>query len=706
MLIAAAAPSALFCGFNVISQNGKLRKQPVNLTGLGVGVDTPKENLVPSDDVPYMSSPPNNSQFWGVVMQKTPYTKQIDGTEYALVILDLDTKNSPTARDIRIDRLLQIAKDKGLLIERSHSRKGGHIIFFAPSEEAAPKRIDLGNHQEIEIFGLTGSSGKSVMLTGDNLRGEIKPVDSLISLLNDAGITDDVIFPPKQEQTYQPPLLIHQLPKTDLDKAHAALMFIDPDIEYDRWIEIGQALHTSFGSQGRDLWEQWSSCGTKFNGSKDIEIHWKSFKENKGVSIGTLFHIAKEFGYTSPTPKAERRSAIEDFNIQLEQATKQDTKEDNPSGVSNLDESVWREVELNLSTLTPIDYLIEDFLAHSLMVLAGQPGTGKTTAMLSICMVVAGFNLSDSDLKTECPRRVIYVTEDVSQVQLSLYSYAKHHGVDQTQIKQMIHVVEARRSELPDILQLQHNINRHTVDGVRPYLVLDTASACFDIEDENNNSEVAIYMEGIKQTLYTKMNTPVTIVTHTNKMISRGDDSAKARGASAWTGNATLTAVLFMDEDDNRYMRLDKRRYTPPILELHFQTLIHREVAISRFGNPQDVVCVTVTPQECSKQMRTQQVDEKKQEAASQRAMDKADEVCAYIQSVINQHPEGVVIRRGSNAPKNPEYDLKDCYRLEWNEIYEQVPGTNKGEIRRFVGNSIFSRFAPDGANNSWVRLA
>lgn len=703
MAVASAVPSALFCGFNVITQSGRQRKQPMSLIGPGVGAETMPEHLADFEELHCSTSPPSNSQFWGVVMQKRQYIKTIDGKDYALVILDLDTKNSPTARDIRIDRLLQIATNKNLMIERSHSRKGGHVIFLAPANELAPKKIDLSNHQEIEIFGLIGSAGKSVMLTGDNLRGQILPISSLKELLNEAGITDDVIFPPapSKQPTAQIPNPIN--PSNELEKAQAALMYIDPDIDYDRWIEIGQALHSAFGATGKDLWLSWSSAGSKFNGEKDIDVHWKSFHQNKGVNIGTLFHVAKEYGYTTPTPKSERKSAIEDFNLKVAQNAQQTQPTSN--GVTNSDKQrLWREVELDLTKIKPIDYLIDGFLAHSLMVLAGQPGTGKTTAMLGLCMVVAGLNPQDCDLSTECPRKVIYVTEDVSQVQLSLYSYAKHHQIDHQKITDMIRVIEAKRSELPDILMLADNINQHTSNGVRPYLVLDTASACFDIEDENNNSEVAIYMEGIKQTLYSQMHTPTTIVTHTNKMISKSDDAAKARGASAWTGNATLTAVLFMDEEENRFMRLDKRRYSPPILELHFNTVIHNEVTVSKYGSLQDVVCVTVTPQESSKQERMKNTETKKSEAAAQRAMDKSDQACAYVQSVINEHPEGVIIRKGSNVPK-PTEDLSGCFVLDWADIYDNVPGANKGEIRRSVGAAIFQRFAPMAANNSWVKL-
>ena len=707
--IASAVPDARFCGFNVSTANGKVTKRPMSLAGPGVGVDTPAEYLCDADDVLAKEPPPSNATYWGVVLQKHPYITPIDGQDHAFVILDLDTKASTAPRDIRIAKLLELAREMDLLTERSHSQKGGHIMFMSPADEAAPKRIKLGNSQEIEIFGLANSAGKSVMLTGDKLKGGVRPIPSLIELLHQAGITDDVIFPPEPAQ----PVTTHaieytQRPMDDMDKAQLALSYISiAKGDYQTWIDMGMALQHGFGAAGYQLWVQWSSTQPEFKGEEDCKTHWKSFKPNGATSLGTLFHLAKQNGYTPPTTKTERKSAIEDFNSFIQKTAPAPAPEPSqPEAIP--DASIWQEVDLDLNTLHPIDYLIDNFLAHSLMVVAGQPGVGKTTAMLSLAMVISGFTLKDCSLSTEAPRRVIYVTEDVSQVQLSLFSYARHHHLDPNKIREMIHVVEARRSEMPDILLLTQNILKHTTTHenhtLRPYLILDTASATFDIEDENNNSEVAIYMEGIKQTLYTKLNTPIAIVTHTAKSLSTSDDTATARGASAWTGNATLTATLFIDQEE-RFMTLVKKRYQPLITELRFKTHVNNEVTISRYGKPQDVVCITVTPTESSKMDRQQSAEEEKNEKQNQRAMDKADEACAYVQSVINAHPEGVIIRRGSTASRTIPSDWKTCHQLHWDDVFEHVPGSSRGDVKRAVGTAVFSRFAPDAPASGWVKL-
>lgn len=694
-----------FCTFGVTAEG---RKTPFKKSGMGVARDTPHEQLYTSDDIEFLDEPPHG-QYIGLVMQSP-----IPVGDKLLICIDVDMKHSTSPTSTAIQRMARWAKENNALVETSVSTKGKHIFILADQQDldkVLPK-YKLGGGQEVEIFGHAKAAGKSVLLSGLKVQGTIETTKTynLHQLLTDWGVIE-------QHMANQPaPVTTHAtkpfdftalVPDDEFAKASAALQHIDPDITYDEWIAIGQALHTAFGHQGHHLWAQWSSTGSKYAGEKDIDSHWKSFSADKGVSIGTLFHIAKQHGYTPPTTKTERKSAIEDFNSFIQKAAPAPTPEPTqPEAIP--DASIWQEVDLDLNTLHPIDYLIDNFLAHSLMVVAGQPGVGKTTAMLSLAMVISGFTLKDCSLSTEAPRRVIYVTEDVSQVQLSLFSYARHHHLDPNKIREMIHVVEARRSEMPDILLLTQNILKHTTthEGhtLRPYLILDTASATFDIEDENNNSEVAIYMEGIKQTLYTKLNTPIAIVTHTAKSLSTSDDTATARGASAWTGNATLTATLFIDQEE-RFMTLVKKRYQPLITELKFKTHVNNEVTVSRYGKPQDVVCITVTPTESSKQDRQQSAEEEKNEKQNQRAMDKADEACAYVQSILNAHPEGVIIRRGSTASRTIPSDWKTCHQLHWDDVFNHVPGSSRGDVKRAVGTAVFSRFAPDAPASGWVKL-
>jgi RecA-family ATPase len=692
--IANACPEALFCGFKTKPKaDGTHAKIPVSKNGTGVGADIDHDQLVNCSGLNQMIYPPNGADYWGIFMQSRMTYDPFN--ELVLTILDLDTKRSTAPRDIRMVKLMDQAKERGLLTERSHSKKGGHIIFLAKPDETLPPKIDLGNHQEIEIFGHPGSAGKNVMLTGDSMRGNLIELGCTVKeFLAAAGIQIQEPKPAPLNQSFDFTQMLSKGGQSDFDKAVDALNAINPDIDYEDWIAIGQALHSEFGEQGRNAWYAWSSLGSKYQGEKDLDSHWKSFGKKDGVKLGTLYKHAMDHGWQQPTKTSERKSAVEDFGIKyIEQPS---TQEENPK-------SRWQPVSLNLTKLDPIDYLVDGFFAHSFSVIAGQPGVGKTTAMLSIALTAAGFILN-SEIKCEARRKIIYVSEDTAQVKRSLYAYSKHMNIDPIQLNDYFILIESIRSTADEVIELAHNVIENTINNERPWVIIDTANATLDIENENDNSQVGAFMAALKQTIFTKLNTSICIITHTAKTMSKEDDSAMARGASAYTGDATLTAVLFMDEENNRYLRLIKTRYEPVFREVLLISQMHHEAVINRHGNMQDVNCIIVTPQISSAEDRKQAQAERINDTKQQRIQDKCDKAVNYVQSVINKHQQ-VIIRKGSHCPKFPPPELANHYMLEWSEIYQQVPGADRSDVKKAVGTAIFKTFNDTELANLWVQL-
>ena len=80
----------------------------------------------------------------------------------------------------------------------------------------------------------------------------------------------------------------------ELEKALQALNSIPASsVSYEEWIHIGMALK----SEGFDVsvWDDWSRADSRYH-SGECEKKWKSF-ENSGIGIGTVFHIAEQYGY-------------------------------------------------------------------------------------------------------------------------------------------------------------------------------------------------------------------------------------------------------------------------------------------------------------------------------------------------------------------------------------------------------------------------
>lgn len=71
------------------------------------------------------------------------------------------------------------------------------------------------------------------------------------------------------------------------------LEFVDPDMPYQQWVDIGMAVHDAGFSF--DIWDGWSRRGHKYDGSTGN--HWKSFRGGGGITIGTLVHEAQIRGW-------------------------------------------------------------------------------------------------------------------------------------------------------------------------------------------------------------------------------------------------------------------------------------------------------------------------------------------------------------------------------------------------------------------------
>lgn len=78
-----------------------------------------------------------------------------------------------------------------------------------------------------------------------------------------------------------------------------ALSFIPADDRFV-WIRIGMAIKSEVGDEGFDSWDRWSATANSYRAYTAANT-WKSFRKSGHVGIGTLFHIAKQYGYKHTT---------------------------------------------------------------------------------------------------------------------------------------------------------------------------------------------------------------------------------------------------------------------------------------------------------------------------------------------------------------------------------------------------------------------
>lgn len=166
----------------------------------------------------------------------------------------------------------------------------------------------------------------------------------------------------------------------------AALECISPDCSRDEWIKVGMALHWAGSVDDKNdtalnAWDVWSKKSLeKYPSIREMQKQWNSFKVDKSssVTLGTLFQIAREYGYQKT------------FDVQdLFKATSERNFDQAKSASGGQQDRV---VLLDASDIAPrpIRWIWSGWLAAGkLHILAGAPGTGKSTLAFALASSIS-----------------------------------------------------------------------------------------------------------------------------------------------------------------------------------------------------------------------------------------------------------------------------------------------------------------------------
>ena len=279
-------------------------------------------------------------------------------------------------------------------------------------------------------------------------------------------------------------------------------------------------------------------------------------------------------------------------------------------------------VDLDAEPMAP-RFVIPGFIGYGLVIFAGTQGVGKTTALLPLAMVSAGLHRHGDPLAPKHWRHVVYITEDSEQARRILTGIVKFGmlGLDMGTVRERLHIVEARRLEPSYVAEVATTYREQfarTVDGVEvpPLVVMDTKSAVFSIEEENDNSEASTIVAMLKQAFESL---PVWLVGHVAKAnMSRSDVAGLSmRGAGAFEGDANQ-ALYLVKEGEARYLVRGKTRFEAEWTELQIEGKTAATMARDEFG---DLKAVTLRWGIASPPARTR----KEAQQQAQEAAHKAD---------------------------------------------------------------------------------
>lgn len=480
----------------------------------------------------------------------------IDVCRAGLVVLDIDPRNGGDATLGELERLQGPMRSA---VTAATQGGGQHRLFVAPAGFRFPASVgpglDLKTTGYICVEPTRGPQGGYCWLEGRSPVGEAPAVPSQLP---------DYIATLGRTQVDRRTLVAAPIVTEDQwRQIGEAMPFIDAG-NYTTWALMGLALRP-YGERGFGVWDVWSrSCADKYDAAEARRKWEHGFADARGdVTYKTIFKMALDGGWQGPVADAARRTL-----------------------------TPWQPLPWTEFTLRPIDYLVDDFLARSLMTLAGKPGMGKTTVMVSLCAIAAGLNLPGSGLRAPTRgRKIVYITEDTEQLYRQLIALNRNFGIPLEGIKEAFSIVPAYRAKPSELAGLEPLVEEMTVriDGVelRPWVIFDTTSASFCLEEENSNSEVAAMLAELKSRYYEKMSCSLCLVAHTSKNASR-DLLFDPRGAGAWTGDTTLTAGIYED-GGCRYLMLGKRRYSPLYTRVAVTLVSADEEVQDQYGRQQTV---------------------------------------------------------------------------------------------------------------------
>lgn len=201
-------------------------------------------------------------------------------------------------------------------VERSLGGRGVHVFLLGGFPEGCTKRQATVKFEDpeapkakLEAF----SEPHFVALSGDVLFGSAHlgtAPDALLAVLEESGLLMKLLT--QASPAEGAPAGAADL--AELPRAVEALNAIDPGCERQTWLECGMALHQAFGPKGWEPWSEWSSKGSNFAGVGDCGKVWASFESTAGgVTLGTLFHRAKEAGWKPTSMAPPQVPAVEEF---------------------------------------------------------------------------------------------------------------------------------------------------------------------------------------------------------------------------------------------------------------------------------------------------------------------------------------------------------------------------------------------------------
>lgn len=600
-----------------------------------------------------LAKPESNRNFHGI-----GFMPKADG----ILCVDLDkARDSSGQIKPETGQLIREIQSCGGWIEKSMS---GNIHIWTRGQWPENK----SKHGNIEVFYGTGY----VCLTGRPLEeystGSIpKEINPLASLRQKMSIGEQFEVPAERKSSFElfDQNQILEPKEWPLDKViRDILPYLPEPDDYDLWVKVACGLKHQFGDEALDAFHDYSQiCSEKYSYS-ETERLWGNIKNS------------------SDKPEVTLRTLIWMAHRNQDQNSIQNKK------YSDAELDTWfPKVEISTTRPKPLNYVVDDFIAEGIFVIAGAPGSGKSSLIFKLATTVAHLGDVNDQLKPIFRRHVVYITEDTNQACDMLYGMSVWGGLNQSEaeIREWLTICEGRRTDphkLADFVRYVARTKATIQSGesgvqvvVQPLIVVDTAAATFEIENESDNSQVSSAISEVKRAC-SESNTPLWIVAHTAKAMAEADKNLSARGAGAWTGDVHGTAYVLSSKNipNERVLELGKIRYEPSFRSVRFVTETHSAWSKHSLGHTVE------------RSYRVGQAFKQTDVDVQQKILESKQQVCAALEEEIISHLK-LLLQQGLKVTKTK---LKNSVKGKAQTITDTINNLiERNRIKVLPNNSL-----------------
>lgn len=184
----------------------------------------------------------------------------------------------------------------------------------------------------------------------------------------------------------------------------------------------------------------------------------------------------------------------------------------------------------------------EVFYQGQIIIIAGEPGVGKSYLSYTLAMAIAG-QRRFLDLDT-AHGPVLYFDEENGLADLRQYLIWTWHGLDQPDVSTLNKNLHVHHFALVKQGARRYKYMAEAAAHVKPLLIIiDTASPACQIEDENDNAEAGRAIKQLRLVREVAGPQCSMIILKHAKLTHESTDKRTIRGAKTWLGE--LDGVIY-----------------------------------------------------------------------------------------------------------------------------------------------------------------